>query len=234
MMLKTCVSSICSLAMLCGVSAADPLPQGFAKAPGDLEPGSGKGRGDDVIYLPDIRFPLEKAPAYLNSQVYRPGGKLWGGGEQCDKMNYSYPWRDNFCESRKWEVQYCPDGTGHQGQDIRPSTCDKDIHWAVAADRGVVAQVGRFSVTLQAPNGVIYRYMHLNMGQLAVRAGDRVLKGDKIGKVSNYFGSTPTTIHLHFDVKGVVATGSGKDVSYLPPYASLVAAYKRLVERERQ
>ena len=37
--------------------------------------------------------------------------------------NYSYPWQDNFCETRDFQAGQCPGGFGHQGQDIRPATC---------------------------------------------------------------------------------------------------------------
>ena len=43
-----------------------------------------------------MRFPIEVAPAYPNSQVYRPGGLYGGGGSQCDASNYDYPWQDNL------------------------------------------------------------------------------------------------------------------------------------------
>ncbi len=44
--------------------------------PGKLNPASsGVGRlGDHYIYAPNMRFPLESAPAYVNSQVYGVGG----------------------------------------------------------------------------------------------------------------------------------------------------------------
>ncbi len=208
--------------------AQSVLPNDFASPAGELEPSSGRGLRDLTIYFPNMRFPLEEGPAYLNSQVHRPGGAQ--GGDQCNPINYDYPWRDNFCEARKWDMKLCPDGKGHQGQDIRPSSCTKDIHWAVAVEDGIIANVGTFSVSLQARNGVVYRYMHLNMDQLAVQELETVSKGARIGKVSNHFGGVPTTIHLHFDVKGTVLSGDNKLITYLPPYASLVASYKNLMK----
>ncbi|HIP51012.1 MAG TPA: hypothetical protein EYG94_02895, partial [Campylobacterales bacterium] len=53
--------------------------KGFTYAPsGKLSPSkSGTGRlGDKYIYAPGIRFPIESAPAYINSQVYGVGGYL--------------------------------------------------------------------------------------------------------------------------------------------------------------
>jgi murein DD-endopeptidase MepM/ murein hydrolase activator NlpD len=99
----------------------------------------------------------------------------------------------------------------------------------VAVEDGVIANVGTYSVTLQTANGMLFRYLHINMDELAVGSLDRVKKGARIGKVSNWFGDTHTTIHLHFDVKGAVRVGDGRVVSYLPPYTSLVSAYKRLM-----
>jgi murein DD-endopeptidase MepM/ murein hydrolase activator NlpD len=206
------------------------LPPNFAAPAGELEPSSGTGRHDETVFFPRIRFPLEQGPAFLNSQVYRPGGDHGGSGDQCASENYSYPWRDNFCEDRSWPVAMCPAGRGHQGQDIRPSTCKKDVYWAVAVDDGVIAHVGTYSVTLQAANGVIFRYLHINMDQLAVGELDKVTKGQRIGKVSNYFGSTTTTVHLHFDAKGTVLVGDKRVISYLPPYTSLISSYKTMME----
>jgi murein DD-endopeptidase MepM/ murein hydrolase activator NlpD len=205
------------------------LPPNFASPPGELQPGSGKGRHDSTIYFPQMRFPLESGPAFANSQVYRAGGMYGPAGDQCSSANYSYPWRDIYCEKRSWAMALCPDGKGHQGQDIRPATCKKDTHWAVAADDGVIANVGTYSVTLQAANGVLYRYLHLNIGDLAVEELDHVKKGDRIGKVSNWFGDTTTTIHLHFDIKGTIQVNGRSLVTYLPPYTSLVASYNTLM-----
>jgi len=43
--------------------------------------------------------------------------------DESARENYSYPWQDNFCETRDFEVGQCATGMGHQGQDIRPSSC---------------------------------------------------------------------------------------------------------------
>ncbi|MBX9401218.1 M23 family metallopeptidase [Lysobacter sp. BMK333-48F3] len=197
--------------------------------PGQLEAGSGRGVADGNVYLRDIRFPIEKAPAFLNSQVWRKGGSKGPAGGQCDRANYSYPWRDNFCESRSWGMPLCPSGQGHQGQDIRPATCKAGQHWAVAAEAGKIVQIGKYSVSLQTPAGTVYRYLHLEMGDLAVRRGDAVARGARIGKVSNDFGGAATTIHLHFDIKDSVRVGGRGQVLFVPPYSSLRAAYERLL-----
>lgn len=197
--------------------------------PGDLEVGSGSGFTGTNEFLPGMRFPLEDGPAYANSQVYRPGGQHGGSGGQCAASNYSYPWRDNYCEKRSWDMKLCPDGKGHQGQDIRPSTCNKNFYWAVAAEDGIISNIGKYSVTLQSKNGVIYRYLHLEMTDLAVTELDKIAEGQRIGKVSNFFGSTSTTIHLHFDAKRAIKLGKKTLSVYVPPYSSLVRSYRQLI-----
>ena len=166
--------------------------------PGDLTPGSGTGQTEQINYAPGMRFPLEAGQAYANSQVYGHGGYLGPGGGQCDAANYAYAWRDNFCETRSYSAPLCPSGTGHQGQDIRPATCQDAVHWAVAADDGVITSVGSYSVRLMSETGVRYTYLHLERESLQVTPGDTVGKGERLGFVSNEFGGTPTTIHLHF------------------------------------
>ncbi len=193
-------------------------------SPGDLINGSGEGRVDDVIYAPGMRFPIESAPAFANSQVYNPGGYLGPAGSQCDAVNFQYPWRDNYCEIRDWDMPLCPAGKGHQGQDIRAASCDPEVHWAVAAVDGTITSIGSYSVYLTAADGTRYDYLH--MGQVQVSVGDTVTRGQRIGKVSNEFGGTSTTVHLHFNLQQYV---EGVGTVYVPPYTSLIASYKELV-----
>jgi murein DD-endopeptidase MepM/ murein hydrolase activator NlpD len=62
------------------------------------------------------------------------------------------------------------------------------------------------------------------MAKLKVATGQAVNKGDLLGYVSNDFGGTPTTLHLHFEIKLNTTQHGWK---YAPPYASLLEAYKR-------
>lgn len=198
--------------------------------PGDLVSGSGQGRADDTVYLPGMRFPLEEAPAFTNSQVYGVGGSQGPSGGQCNILNYSYPWQDNYCESRSWNMPLCPAGRGHQGVDIRPATCEKSVHAAVAAEAGEISGIGSYSVTLIGDSGTIYRYLHLDMARLSVSIGDEVSRGQRLGFISNDFGGTPTTIHLHFDMRQAVELEDGSVIiTYVPPYTSLVPAYEDLL-----
>jgi Peptidase family M23 len=193
--------------------------------PGTMVPAkAGRGRVDAKVYVPGMRFPMESANAFANSQVYGRGGSMGGGGGQCDAVNYAYPWHDNYCEIRSWTMPLCPAGTGHQGQDIRPSTCEKDKYWAVAAAAGRITSIGSYSVYVTASNGTRFDYLH--MSNVQVKVGQTVTRGQRLGKVSNIFGSTSTTTHLHFNIRQTLATVGAV---YVPPYTSLIDSYKRLL-----
>lgn len=207
--------------------------KGFSYYPaGQLMPKrSGQGRaGDNYIYAPGIRFPLESAPAYINSQVYGVGGYLGEKGSLCDKRNYSYPWRDNYCEKRGWSMPLCRGGKGHQGVDIRSSTCEKRKYYAVAVEDGVITSIGKYTVKLRGVSGRTYRYLHLDSNTLMVKRGQKIARGRRIGLVSDNMGSTKTSIHLHFDIRETIKVGNRSKSVFVPPYSSLVDAYKRLLQ----
>lgn len=208
------------------------VPASFASAgepfdympPGELTPGSGQGRVDDNVYAPGMRFPIESGPAFANSQVWGVGGSQGPGGGQCDAANYGYPWWDNYCETRSWDMPMCPAGIGHQGQDIRPATCDDMTYWTVAAEAGTVTNVGSYSVYVTTPDGVRFDYLH--GGGNIVGVGQGLAKEERINRVSNEFGGTSTTIHLHFNIRMDVA-GFGN--VYAPTYMSLITSYEELM-----
>lgn len=219
----------------------DPLPVKFEYyAAGDLIPGTGNGRFDDTVYAPDMLFPIKSAPTWPQSMVYRFGGAV--GGDQCDPVNFDTPWRDNFCEKRSStrNTPMCPTNKVHQGQDIRVGTAadcnamrrqaqaDRGLHEVIAVEDGIIQHIGTYSVQLKGTEtGNIYSYLHLNMRRLRVSPMDTVNAGDLLGFVSNDFGSTPTTFHLHFEIKAPV---EGEGIVHVPPYMSLVAAYERREE----
>jgi len=212
-----------------------PEPVTWPHDPGGaLPPGSGSGATDPTLWAAGMRFPMEAGPAYANSQVYGYGGfAAPGPGGQCDARNYAYPWRDNFCETRSWTNGKCPTGKGHQGQDIRPATCEKKVHWAVAAESGRITAIGSYTITLLGDSGRIYRYLHLDMAGVNALfpnpASRNVERGQRLGKVSADFGGNATTIHLHFEIKAPVADGGGAVVMFVPTYSSLVDSYGRLL-----
>ncbi len=223
------------------------------------------GHRDDTVYA-QIRFPLADAPAYANSQSFlnwgdchhtgRVGWRPIKGDEyRCKRNdkplvfdesaaeNYSYPWQDNFCETRDFEVGQCANGYGHQGQDIRPPSClmkndgaDRCLpgKFAVVAVRdGVIVRAAKQQAVHLVVNTynehIRFRYMHMNPAHLDedhVLHGRQVVEGETIGRVANfqdYAGGT--TNHLHFDVQ--VFTREGW--LWVNPYVTLIASYERLI-----
>ncbi len=216
---------------------APPVEPAFSyHPPGALVAGSGDGAVDETVYAPDMVFPIDEADAFPQSMVWGFGGGI-GGGDECDPRNYRYPWRDNFCEKRSsnFNTPFCPSPRVHLGQDIRvgtPEGCEelrrtpaaeRTLYRVVAAEEGVISNIGSYTVNVRTNDGRIYRYLHMNMRALQVGLGDDVVAGQHLGYVSKDFGGTPTTFHLHFEIKQNTAEGW----AYVPPYTSLVKAYER-------
>ena len=227
--------------------------------PGTLKPGSGEGVAQDTVEVTGMRFPIERAPAYSNSQLYAHGG---GKGpkpltwNQKHSSNFSYPWRDNFCETRgklSQVEELCPAKRGvHQGQDIRAASATKNKYWAVATFNGKISKdnpLGSCStMDVKSSNqSQFFRYLHLFddiVGSETLAAsvmlptrrglGEKVTRGDRVGLVSAIMRST--------DAHGVqIKYGTtthlhfeiweaGPDGYYrVPPYSSLVDSYSRLL-----
>jgi murein DD-endopeptidase MepM/ murein hydrolase activator NlpD len=213
---------------------------------GDIVAGSGYrkqgGRADFITYS-QIRFPLEKAPAFAHSQSFRNRKLRQRPLDEPVGGNTSYPWQDNFCETRSFGVGQCASGFGHQGQDLRPApcsfpgdrtgACDPRRRAVVAVRDGVVIRAPKQqAATLQVNTRnehIRFRYMHMNPAALdadGVLNGRSVGEGDKIGVVSNYLNHpNGTSRHLHFDVQ--VFTRDGW--LWVNPYTTLVSAYERLI-----
>ena len=205
---------------------------------GDIIPNTGyrkQGGHPDVMAYAQIRFPLEKVPAFVHSQSYAKRDKNDGPT--------AYPWRDNFCESRSFEVWQCGGGYGHQGEDIRAADCPPQGDGRTPCDpkqRGVVAvrdamvirsskdQAATLEINSRTEH-VRFRYMHMNpqtMNADGLLNGRIVAEGEKIGVVSNYLDHPAgTSMHLHFDVQ--VFTRDGW--IWVSPYVTLVSAYERLI-----
>jgi hypothetical protein len=236
------------------------IPAGFAERPAERSPDFTYRPSGDIItrngsHIPgghadftayaQIRFPLEKAPAFAHSQSFasrRSSDKPLPPDEAVGGYT-SYPWQDNFCESRSFGVGQCPGGFGHQGQDIRPAPCpphsegadrcDPNRKAVVAVRDGVlIRSLKQQAATLQintANEHMRFRYMHMNPASMdadGVLNGRRVEEGEKIGVVSNYLDHpNGTTRHLHFDVQ--VFTRDGW--LWVNPYVTLISAYERLI-----
>ena len=201
------------------------------------------GRADLTAYS-QIRFPLEKAPAFVHSQSFRGRRSSDKPVDELTGSNTSYPWRDNFCESRSFNVGQCAGGFGHQGQDLRPAPCppvsegeangcDPRRQPVVAVREGIVIRsLKQQAVTLQIntrTEHIRFRYMHMNPAALdadGLLNGRNVDEGEKIGVVSNFLDHpNGTSRHLHFDVQ--VFTRDGW--IWVNPYVTLVSAYERLI-----
>jgi murein DD-endopeptidase MepM/ murein hydrolase activator NlpD len=238
-------------------------------SPGDIIPGTGMrghgGRADYTVYS-KMRFPLADAPAYANSQSFMNWGNCDSTGrigvgteggiptyrcriggptllkDESAGANYAYPWRDNFCEHRYFAVGQCPGGLGHQGQDIRPSSCTQRFvggscepyrHEVVAARDGMVlrsaAQMPVYLFVNAPDEHIRLRYLHMSPRQLdedGVLSGRVLKQGEAFGKVGSYFQhERATSYHLHFDMQ--VPTKYGWVL--VNPYMTLVAAYERLI-----
>ncbi len=225
---------------------AEQSPDFSYRPSGDIIARSGSRKQDghgDVTAYSQIRFPLEKAPAFVHSQEFRNRGSSDKSPDDLLGSNSSYPWRDNFCEARSFNVGQCASGFGHQGEDIRPPPCPPNIEGAVRCDpkrQGVVAvrdgvvirAPKQQAVTLQINTGtehLRFRYMHMNPAALdadGVLNGRSLGEGEKIGVVSNYLDHpNGTSRHLHFDVQ--VFTRDGW--IWVNPYATLIAAYEHLI-----
>jgi murein DD-endopeptidase MepM/ murein hydrolase activator NlpD len=240
-------------------------------SPGFLIPKTGltrdiSGRADYTVYA-RLRFPLKEKPAFANSQSFNNWGDCDFTGRSVRNPrrkdqpysctvngrplvfnesapgNYSYPWRDNFCEHRRYFVGQCPGGEGHQGQDLRPGSCalfndgadrcQPYRHEVVAVHDGFILRARKQEAVYLFINTpamhVRVRYMHMNPNQLdadGIVSGRLVREGEVIGKVGNYNGGERgTTYHLHFDMQ--VPTKAGW--VFVNPYMTLVAAYERLI-----
>lgn len=199
------------------------------EAPGTLADGSGTGLWNTTNFAPGMRFPVEMAQAFANSQAWSAGGFYGPGGEQCAPENYAYPWRDTFCEDGGPGAPICPAGGGHMGQDLRPPTCQGNTYWAVAAADGVVTSIGTYSVRLMSEDGLRFTYLHLDPASVTVETGDTVSRGQRLGRISNAHGGTPATVHLHFEIRAAFLAGDAGLIAVpVPPYATLVDAYARL------
>ncbi len=237
--------------------------------PGDLIENTGwkkmPGRVDYHVYS-RMRFPIADAPGYVKSQSFMPWGDCYRKGkvgrtgkkgaeyhcrlndkplvfDESAAENFTYPWRDNFCELRDFLVGQCPGGYGHQGQDIRPANCvlsspesDRCLpyqHNVAAVHDGIIRRMpGNIGVYIVANNEnehVRFRYLHMNpkfMDADGYLDGRQVKEGEIIGKVSTWGDyEKGTSYHIHFNIQVFTKVGW----VWVNPYMTLVASYERLI-----
>jgi hypothetical protein len=237
--------------------------------PGDLIENTGwkkmPGRIDYTVYA-RIRFPISNAPAYVKSQSFMPWGDCYRTGhtgrlgrkdahysckvngkpllfDEGAAVNWTYPWRDNFCEMRDFLVGQCPGGYGHQGEDIRPANCvmqndgaDRCLpyhHTVAAAHDGLIwrtpGNLAAYIVWNSANEHVRVRYLHMSpklMDEDGLVSGRAVSEGEIIGKVATWGDNeNGTSYHLHFNVQVFTKVGW----VWVSPYMTLVAAHERQI-----
>ena len=222
---------------------AEPSPAFSYHRPGRLLPDTGfrgyGGRADNTVYA-QIRFPLAEAPAFTNSQMFQKRNRAPAVGQDTPP-NYSYPWRDNFCERRGFPVGQCPAGHGHQGQDIRTppcppgsggERCSAERRLVAVRDGAILRQPKQEAVYLfvnTAGEHLRFRYLHMlprKMDEDNLLSGRRVHEGEAIAQIGNFSKKEGgTSYHLHFDIQ--VPTRDGW--VFVNPYMTLVAAYERLI-----
>ena len=238
-------------------------------SPGDLIENTGwhkmPGRADYHVYA-RMRFPIAFAPAYVKSQSFMPWGDCYRTGhsgrlgrkgapysckvndkplvfDKSAAVNFTYPWRDNFCEQRDFLVGQCPGGYGHQGEDIRPAQCvlnnaeaDRCLPYrdlVAAVNDGVIRRMpgnlSAYIVVNSANEHVRFRYLHMNpqfMDADGFLNGRQVSEGEIIGKVATWGDyANGTSYHIHFNIQVFTSIGW----VWVNPYMTLVAAYERLV-----
>ncbi len=238
-------------------------------SPGDLIENTGwhrmPGRGDYHVYA-RMRFPIAYAPAYVKSQSFTPWGDCYHTGhvgrlgkkgahyhcrlndkdlvfDESAPENFTYPWRDNFCELRDFLVGQCPGGYGHQGEDIRPTNCvlnnaeadrcEPYQHLVAAVSDGMIRRMpgnlGLYIVRNDANDHVRFRYLHMNphmMDADSLLNGIEVSEGQIIGKVATWGDfENGTSYHIHFNIQVFTTIGW----VWVNPYMTLVAAYERLL-----
>jgi hypothetical protein len=223
------------------------------------------GRVDYHVYA-RMRFPIADAPAYVKSQSFMPWGDCYHTGivghigkkgahyhcrlndkplvfDESAPENFTYPWRDNFCELRDFLVGQCPGGYGHQGEDIRPANCvlfnaegdrcEPYQHTVAAVRDGTLRRmpgnIGVYIVVNDRNDHVRFRYLHMNpkfMDADGLLNGRQVSQGEIIGKVATWGDfESGTSYHIHFNIQ--VFTNIGW--VWVSPYMTLVTAYERLI-----
>lgn len=159
------------------------------------------------------RMAMERGPIAATSEV-KASPQQSGG--------YSFPVkRDEFLLiTSPFGMRNDPINSGqkqfHKGVDIR---CKGD-NLLATEDNGRIVGVnhnvnngGGKSVTIEydRPDGTKYQATYMHLSEIAVKVGDTVNAGNKIG-VSGNTGTRTTGEHLHFGVKQISADGTTRDI----------------------
>ena len=145
---------------------------------------------------------------------------------------YSFPLkREEFLfVTSPFGMRNDPMGSGtqqmHKGIDIRAKQDDilaTERNGKVVAVNHNANTGGGKSVTVEynRPDNTKFQVTYMHLSSIAVKVGDVVSSGQKLGVTGNT-GTRTTGEHLHFSVKNIAADGSGRDVdpaSYLAEIA---------------
>lgn len=108
-------------------------------------------------------------------------------------VNFSSPLKDTFVTSEfgpRWNNE-------HQGVDLDAGLRDK----VFAAEQGVVVKAGDgrgYGKMVRIKHGNGFETVYAHMSRISVKEGDRVRKGDVVGKAGNT--GTSSGVHLHFEI----------------------------------
>lgn len=134
--------------------------------------------------------------------------------------------RGDAAPVRNWhgysaDVLAVADGIVTAARDDMP----EDSTVAVAASRRFTPEAASGNyVSLDIGGGRFVFYEHLAPGSLTVRAGDRVTRGDVIGRLGNS-GSSSSGPHLHFHVSDADATLAAEGVPFVFRGFEVLGAY---------
>lgn len=130
----------------------------------------------------------------------KPKGKRTKGSEtklpplmSLSGVRFASPLKDTFVTSRYGPRWNRP----HKGVDLNAGMGDKIL----AVEQGIVIKAGKGRgygkmVRIKHANG--YETVYAHMSKIKVKEGDRVRKGDVVGKAGNT--GTSSGVHLHFEI----------------------------------
>ena len=201
-----------------------PRPRPSRSSTTPRRPGArlGRGRWTDRL-VPGCGFPSRKAGVRELAGVgqRRQQGP---GGSQCEPVNYDYPWHDTYCGDALVGLPMCPAGIGHQGQDIRPGTCEGGVHWTVAAGRRHGVPTRSYSIYVTAADGTRSTTCTARARSCRWAAVERE---ERLNRVSNAFSAhahhSTFTSNIHQDVAGL-------RLVYAPTYMFLIVGYQELYD----
>ena len=225
---------------------AERSPDFTYRPSGDIIANSASASRAATSTSPPIRksaFRWKRPLAFVHSQEFRNRRSSDKPIDELAGSNTSYPWRDNFCEARSFNVGQCPSGFGHQGEDIRPAPCPPHSRRRRALRpqaaggrrrprrrRDPRAEAAGGDAAGQHPQRTHSLPLHAHESgragrrRRAERAQRRRRREDRRG----FELSRPPQRHqphLHFDVQ--VFTRDGW--IWVNPYVTLISAYERLI-----